>query len=75
MRADATLEPHNFPQSRTRSGQSANVDLAAHKTRTGLGRVREQSAVAFSPQLFSVRGRGCVRDLSVSMSSPRTGSG
>jgi len=35
-----------------------------------VGRVREQPAVAFSPQPLSVRDRGRVRDLSVSTSSP-----
>jgi hypothetical protein len=70
VRGEAAPEPHNFPQSRTRNGQSANVDLAAHKTRTRIGRVREQSAVAFSPQPLSVRDRSRARDLSVSTSSP-----
>ena len=38
MRAENAPELRNSPQSRTRNGQSANMDLAAHKTRTRIGR-------------------------------------
>jgi len=50
VRGEAAPEPRNSPQSRTSRSLSANVDLAAHKTRTRIGGGREQSAVTVSPQ-------------------------
>jgi hypothetical protein len=41
--------PRDLPQSRTRKQSVHDRGLAAHKSRTGIGSVRRQSAVAFRP--------------------------